>query len=62
MQSIEINTAVDSYLPALDQDMRLGWRHVELPAGTEIAVLSSQTIDSSTASAGQYSLPTWRST
>ena len=54
MQSIEINTGVDSSTALSGSRHAAGLaNNVELPAGTEIAVLSSQTIDSSTASAGQ---------
>jgi hypothetical protein len=54
VQSIEINTAVDSSTALSGSRHAAGLaNNVELPAGTEIAVLSSQTIDSSTASSGQ---------
>ena len=54
VQSIEMNTGVDSS-PALSRSRRAAGsaNNVELPAGTEIAVLANQTIDSSTATAGQ---------
>jgi hypothetical protein len=54
VQSIEINTGVDSSTALSGSRHAAGLaNNVELPAGTEIAVLSSQTIDSSTSSAGQ---------
>jgi hypothetical protein len=54
VQSIEMNTGVESS-PALSRSERASGsaNNVELPAGTEIAVLANQTIDSSTATAGQ---------
>jgi outer membrane lipoprotein SlyB len=53
VQSIEMNTGTDGS-PALSRRQADGSRNnVELPAGTEIAVLANQTIDSSTATEGQ---------
>jgi len=54
VQSIEMNTGVESS-SALSRSERASGsaNNVELPAGTEIAVLANQTIDSSTATAGQ---------
>src|SRR6476659_4774956 len=57
VQSIEMNTGVESS-SALSRSERASGsaNNVELPAGTEIAVLANQTIDSSTATAGQIFL------
>jgi hypothetical protein len=54
VRSVEMNTGTDSF-PGLSHSERAAGSatHVELPAGTEIAVLANQTIDSSTATEGQ---------
>lgn len=53
VQSLEMDTGADNS-PALSSKQPAGSaNNVELPAGTEIAVVANQTIDSSTATAGQ---------
>ena len=52
VRSIEMNTGGDSFPPRSERTPGSA-NHVELPAGTEIAVLANQTIDSSTATDGQ---------